>query len=73
MLPAGRPVISAAKGIEQASGLFTTEIIAEAWPGAVPAILSGPSFAADIGRGPADRGDAGGRRPAPGARRWRRR
>lgn len=50
-LPAGRPVISAAKGIEQASGLFTTDVIADAWPGAVPAILSGPSFAADIGLG----------------------
>ena len=47
----GRPVISAAKGIEQASGLFTTDVIADAWPGAVPAILSGPSFAADIGLG----------------------
>jgi glycerol-3-phosphate dehydrogenase (NAD(P)+) len=50
-LPAGRPVVSAAKGIEQASGLFTTQIITDAWPGSPAAILSGPSFAADIGRG----------------------
>jgi glycerol-3-phosphate dehydrogenase (NAD(P)+) len=50
-VPAGLPAISAAKGIEQGSDLFTTEIIADAWPGAVPAILSGPSFAADVGRG----------------------
>ncbi|CAN7566825.1 NAD(P)-dependent glycerol-3-phosphate dehydrogenase [Bosea sp. LjRoot9] len=50
-LPAGRPVISAAKGIEQATGLFTTQVIAQAWPGSPAAILSGPSFAADIGRG----------------------
>ncbi len=50
-LPAGIPVVSAAKGIEQASGLFPTQIIAGAWPGAPTAILSGPSFAADIGRG----------------------
>jgi glycerol-3-phosphate dehydrogenase (NAD(P)+) len=50
-LPAGLPAISAAKGIEQKSGLFTTQIVAELWPGAVPAILSGPSFAADIARG----------------------
>lgn len=50
-LPPGLPVISAAKGIEQTTGFFTTEIIADAWPGAVPAILSGPSFAADVGRG----------------------
>jgi glycerol-3-phosphate dehydrogenase (NAD(P)+) len=50
-LPVGRPVISAAKGIEQATGLFTTQVIAQAWPGSPAAILSGPSFAADIGRG----------------------
>lgn len=50
-LPAGAPVISAAKGIEQVSGLFPTEIIAGLWPEAPTAILSGPSFAADIGRG----------------------
>ncbi|MDR6874650.1 glycerol-3-phosphate dehydrogenase (NAD(P)+) [Bosea sp. BE125] len=50
-LPSGRPVISAAKGIEQATGLFTTQVIAQAWPGSPAAILSGPSFAADIGRG----------------------
>ena len=50
-LPPGKPVISAAKGIEQTTGLFTTQVIAEAFPGAVPAILSGPSFAADIGSG----------------------
>lgn len=49
--PAGLPAISAAKGIEQASGCFTTQIIAGLWPAATPAILSGPSFAADIGRG----------------------
>jgi glycerol-3-phosphate dehydrogenase (NAD(P)+) len=50
-LPPRMPVISAAKGIEQGSGRFVTQIIAEAWPGATAAILSGPSFAADIGRG----------------------
>lgn len=50
-LPAGMPVISAAKGIEQGSGRFTTQIIAETLPQAIPAVLSGPSFAADIARG----------------------
>ena len=50
-LPRRAPVISAAKGIERASGLFATEIIARSWPGAETAILSGPSFAEDIGRG----------------------
>uniref|UniRef100_A0A9E8CMV9 Glycerol-3-phosphate dehydrogenase [NAD(P)+] n=1 Tax=Bosea sp. NBC_00436 TaxID=2969620 RepID=A0A9E8CMV9_9HYPH len=51
VLPPRVPVISAAKGIEQASGRFATEVIELAWPGATAAILSGPSFAADIGRG----------------------
>lgn len=51
LLPDDRPVISAAKGIEQRTGLFTTQIIAQALPSARPAILSGPSFAADIGKG----------------------
>lgn len=50
-VPGGVPAISAVKGIEQGSGAFTTQIIAESWPGVVPAILSGPSFAADIARG----------------------
>jgi glycerol-3-phosphate dehydrogenase (NAD(P)+) len=50
-LPPRVPVISAAKGIEQASGRFAIEIIGEAWPGTTAAILSGPSFADDIGRG----------------------
>jgi glycerol-3-phosphate dehydrogenase (NAD(P)+) len=44
-------VVSCAKGIERATGLFTTEIIAELIPGARTAILSGPSFAADVARG----------------------
>lgn len=51
VVPAGRPVMSAAKGIERASGQFAAQMIADVWPGAVPAILSGPSFAADVGRG----------------------
>lgn len=50
-LAPGRPAISAAKGIEQASGLFASDVVADAWPGAIPAVLSGPSFAADVGRG----------------------
>lgn len=50
-LPHGLPVISAAKGIEQGRRRFTTQIIAEALPQAVPAVLSGPSFAADIAHG----------------------
>src|SRR6478736_3901076 len=45
------PVIACAKGIEHGTCKFMTEIIAECAPNAVPAILSGPSFAADVARG----------------------
>ena len=45
------PVIVCAKGIERGSKKFMTEIIAECAPKASPAILSGPSFAADVARG----------------------
>ena len=47
----GTPVIACAKGIERSSHKFMTEVIAEAAPKATPAILSGPSFAADVARG----------------------
>jgi glycerol-3-phosphate dehydrogenase (NAD(P)+) len=45
------PVIVCAKGIERGSKKFMTEVIAECAPKASPAILSGPSFAADVARG----------------------
>jgi glycerol-3-phosphate dehydrogenase (NAD(P)+) len=45
------PVIVCAKGIERRSKKFMTEVIAECAGNAVPAILSGPSFAADVARG----------------------
>jgi glycerol-3-phosphate dehydrogenase (NAD(P)+) len=45
------PLIACAKGIEHGTHKFMTEIIAECAPRAVPAILSGPSFAADVARG----------------------
>jgi glycerol-3-phosphate dehydrogenase (NAD(P)+) len=45
------PVVACAKGIERGTRRFMTEVIAETLPGAVPAILSGPSFAADVARG----------------------
>ena len=45
------PVIAAAKGIERGTHRFMTEVIAEAAPDAIPAILSGPSFADDVARG----------------------
>jgi glycerol-3-phosphate dehydrogenase (NAD(P)+) len=45
------PVVAAAKGIERGTHKFMTEVIAETAPEATPAILSGPSFAADVARG----------------------
>ncbi|WP_315836598.1 NAD(P)H-dependent glycerol-3-phosphate dehydrogenase [Bradyrhizobium prioriisuperbiae] len=50
-IPQGCVVMACAKGIERTTGLFMTEIIAELAPRAVPAILSGPSFADDVARG----------------------
>ena len=47
----GTPVIACAKGIERGTRRFMTEVIAESAPAALPAILSGPSFAADVARG----------------------
>jgi glycerol-3-phosphate dehydrogenase (NAD(P)+) len=45
------PVIACAKGIEHGTHKFMTDIIAETALRAVPAILSGPSFADDVARG----------------------
>src|SRR5262245_60217638 len=47
----GTPVIACAKGIERGTHCFMTEVIAAAAPAALPAILSGPSFAAEVARG----------------------
>jgi glycerol-3-phosphate dehydrogenase (NAD(P)+) len=45
------PVVATAKGIERGTHKFMTEVIAEAAPNAIAAILSGPSFADDVARG----------------------
>jgi glycerol-3-phosphate dehydrogenase (NAD(P)+) len=45
------PIVACAKGIEHGTQKFMTEVIAESAPNATPAILSGPSFAADVARG----------------------
>ena len=47
----GTPVIVCAKGIERGTRTFMAELIAACAPSAIPAILSGPSFAADVARG----------------------
>ena len=44
-------MIACAKGIEQHTLRFMTEVITETLPRATPAILSGPSFASDVGKG----------------------
>ncbi len=48
---ASGPLIACAKGIERDTGCFMTQVIADVAPGAPVAILSGPSFALDVGRG----------------------
>jgi glycerol-3-phosphate dehydrogenase (NAD(P)+) len=51
VLANGTPLIVCAKGIERGSKKFMSEVIAECAPKAIAAILSGPSFAADVARG----------------------
>lgn len=47
----GTPVLLCAKGVEQGTNALLTEVLAEAIPHALPAVLSGPSFAAEVARG----------------------
>jgi glycerol-3-phosphate dehydrogenase (NAD(P)+) len=51
LVRSGTPIVACAKGIERGSHRFMTEVIAECAQTALPAILSGPSFAADVARG----------------------
>ncbi|MDB2407322.1 NAD(P)-dependent glycerol-3-phosphate dehydrogenase [Jannaschia sp.] len=46
-----RHAIAACKGIDLTTLQTPTDLIADGLPGTVPALLSGPSFAADIARG----------------------
>jgi glycerol-3-phosphate dehydrogenase (NAD(P)+) len=50
-LPAGKPVVLCAKGLEQATGKLLGQVLTETIPHATQAVLSGPSFAADVARG----------------------
>ncbi|MGF1591769.1 MAG: NAD(P)H-dependent glycerol-3-phosphate dehydrogenase [Kiloniellaceae bacterium] len=45
------PVVLCAKGIEAVSGLLMTEVAGEVLPGRPQAVLSGPTFAAEVARG----------------------
>ncbi|PZO67100.1 MAG: glycerol-3-phosphate dehydrogenase [Paracoccus denitrificans] len=47
----GRKLVSCAKGIDRETGQSPTDMIAAACPNATLAVLTGPSFAADIARG----------------------
>jgi glycerol-3-phosphate dehydrogenase (NAD(P)+) len=49
--PGSAPLVTCAKGIERGTRAFMTEVLAEAAPGRRTAILSGPSFAADVAAG----------------------
>jgi glycerol-3-phosphate dehydrogenase (NAD(P)+) len=47
----GLPIVLCSKGIEQKSLRLMTEVLAETVPQAIPAVLSGPSFAGEVARG----------------------
>jgi glycerol-3-phosphate dehydrogenase (NAD(P)+) len=48
---AGRPIVLCAKGVEQGSLKLMAQVLEETVAGAIPAVLSGPSFAAEVARG----------------------
>lgn len=47
----GLPIVACCKGIDLATGQGPTALIAQVCPASTPAVLTGPSFAADIARG----------------------
>jgi glycerol-3-phosphate dehydrogenase (NAD(P)+) len=47
----GVPIVLCAKGVEAGSLKLMTEVLAEVLPAAPAAVLSGPSFAAEVARG----------------------
>ena len=47
----GTPILLCSKGIERGSLSLMTNVLSQSIPGAIPAVLSGPSFAADVSRG----------------------
>jgi len=49
-LKAGTPVLACAKGFEQDTQLFLTDVLGKMLPGATLGVLSGPSFAAEVAR-----------------------
>ena len=51
LIAPGTPILLCAKGIEQSTLSLMTDVVKETLPQAVPAVLSGPSFASDVARG----------------------
>ncbi len=51
VLPKTTPLVLCCKGIERKSGKLMTEVAAEALPGRPLAVLSGPTFAAEVAAG----------------------
>ncbi|NNE57011.1 MAG: NAD(P)-dependent glycerol-3-phosphate dehydrogenase [Hellea sp.] len=47
----GMPVVLCSKGIEISSRKFMSQVLEEIMPSAMPAVLSGPSFAVDVVKG----------------------
>jgi len=47
----GMPIVLCSKGIEISSRSFMSDVLAEVAPSAIPAVLSGPSFAIDVAKG----------------------
>jgi glycerol-3-phosphate dehydrogenase (NAD(P)+) len=48
---AGKPVLICTKGFEEGSGKLMSDVLAEVAPGALPGVLTGPSFAGEVARG----------------------
>jgi glycerol-3-phosphate dehydrogenase (NAD(P)+) len=51
ILPQPTPLVLCAKGLERGSNLFLSDVVRALRPDAPAAVLSGPSFAADVARG----------------------
>jgi glycerol-3-phosphate dehydrogenase (NAD(P)+) len=51
LAPSKIPIVICAKGIEEKTGALLSEIVAAAMPGVPLAVLSGPTFAAEVARG----------------------
>ncbi len=51
LIAPGTPILLCAKGIEQNTLSLMTDVVKETLPQAIPAVLSGPSFATDVARG----------------------